>query len=174
MIKKKKKRFQRLEYLGDAVIDLIAINYFCNRYKGANPKEITQFKHLSVQNQSFANIINDFGLIDCLPFPASTKKEIENYREMKKNHSDYPYPKNIADLFEVFVGAVHIDNNYQFEKTNEELLDLLSNQIFHSSEQNKSIEKFEVINGIIEILSDIGRDFSRYDGFLKNPKSVYQ
>ncbi|OUM64878.1 hypothetical protein PIROE2DRAFT_60406 [Piromyces sp. E2] len=169
-----RREYQCLEFLGDAVIDLITINYFFNRYKGANPKELTQFKHLSVQNQIFANIIYDSGLVDCLPFPVSTRKEIETYREMKKTHPDFPFPKNIADLFEVFVGAIHIDNCYQFEKTNSELIDLLVKNIFHRTEQNQSIEKFEIINEVIEVLSYIGRDFSHFDGFLKNPKSLYQ
>ncbi|ORX52934.1 ribonuclease III [Piromyces finnis] len=169
-----RREYQRLEYLGDAVIDLITINYFFNRFKGANPKELTQFKHLSVQNQVFADIIYNFGLIECLPFPPSTKKEIDKFIEMKSVHKDFPFHKNIADLFEVFVGAIHIDNGYQFEKTNEELVDFLTKHIFQHSAQNQSIERFEVINEIIEILSVIGRKYSHLEGFLRNPKSVYQ
>ncbi|ORX76531.1 ribonuclease III [Anaeromyces robustus] len=175
---KKQRDYQRLEFLGDAVIDVITINYFFNTFKNANPKELTQFKHMSVQNQEFADLLIKLNLIDDIPFHSSEAAGCKQYITKRKNSSnsstDVPAPKYIADLFEVLVGAIHIDNHYHFKKSNHELSQLLIEHIFKHNSLNQSVIKFEVINDCLNYIVMVGRRYVHLYGFINNPKAVYR
>jgi len=174
---KKQKDYQRLEFLGDAVVDVITINYFFNTFKNANPKELTQFKHMSVQNQEFADLLIKLELIDDIPFHSSEAAGCKQYITKRKNGSssiDEPAPKYIADLFEVLVGAIHIDNHYYFKKTNYELSQLLIDHIFKHNSLNQTVVKFEVINECLNNIVMVGRKYVHLNGFINNPKAVYR
>jgi len=114
----------------------------------------------------------NLGIINDIP-PNSKSSEVKQYIEKRKTQT-VQAPKYIADLFEVLVGALHIDNQYHFVKTNSELLKLLTKHIFDKAALSQSVERFEVINECLQTLSLIARKYSYLDGFIHNPRSIYK
>lgn len=46
--------FQRLEFLGDAVLDVLITRYLFNNHTNIDPGELTDLRSASVNNESFA------------------------------------------------------------------------------------------------------------------------
>lgn len=103
---------QRLEYLGDAVIDLIIGEYLYKNEPDVKEGVLTKQRALIVCADSF--------------FLASKKFELGEFLHLGKGEimNGGRYKKNIiADGFEALMGAVFMDSSY--EKTREIVLSLL-------------------------------------------------
>lgn len=51
--------FQRLEFLGDAVLDYLITSYLFSLYPKLKPGQLTDLRSVSVNNESFANVAVD-------------------------------------------------------------------------------------------------------------------
>ena len=89
--------YQRLEYLGDAVIDLIVGFAAYNGNPEANEGLMSQLKVAMVKNQTFAHVAYAF--------------ELSNYVVTQRRDNYTPESKSTADLFESLFGAIFVDSN---------------------------------------------------------------
>lgn len=95
---------ERLEFLGDAVINLIVGKYLYDRYPDNNEGFLTKMRTKLVNGKMLAELCTYTGLQE---FMIISKQIEENNGRNNK--------KLLEDMFEAFVGAVFIDtNDYKF------------------------------------------------------------
>lgn len=91
--------YERLEFLGDAILGAIIANYLFNTIPKGDEGYLTQMRSKIVSREHLNELGRDFGLLDFV------KSNIPN-----KNFGDNIH----GNLFEALVGAVHLDRGYRF------------------------------------------------------------
>ena len=97
-----KENYERLEFLGDAIIDHIVSHWLYNKYSQSNEGDLTK-KRAAMVNRDFLSIIGKkLNLIQLV--------KIDNGVNIK----DDKVSNNIAaDTYESIVGAVYLDGGYK-------------------------------------------------------------
>lgn len=127
------RNYERLEFLGDSVMDIIIVSNIFSMGKFSAEK-LTVIKHMLVNNNIFAKLAISLGLHKFIRACPEVKKEIkiylknliweENILEFGVYSSDPP--KVLNDVFEALVGAVLIDS-HSLDTTCEVFAPLLKN-----------------------------------------------
>jgi len=119
--------YQRLEFLGDAVLDFQVVRYYYHKYNTAPPGVITLIKDASVNNQILGAICLQWGLqqylvhyspslVHAIARAAVTVEEKkERGEESGEYWNDISMPKVLGDLVESTLGAVFVDSGFNFE-----------------------------------------------------------
>ncbi|KAG0040768.1 Dicer-like protein 1 [Podila clonocystis] len=121
--------YERLEFLGDAVLDFQVIKYYYHKYRDAPPGAITLIKDASVNNQVLGSLAIQWGLGEFLihnsePLASEIQRAIATL-EMQKESSptntlegeywvNVKMPKVLGDLVESTLGAVSVDCGFDF------------------------------------------------------------
>ena len=96
---------ERLEFLGDAVLELASTEYLYERYQ--NPEgELTSFRAALVNSASLAEAATELGVNDFLLLSRGESKEFGRSRT-----------EILANTFEALVGAIYLDQGYGAAKT---------------------------------------------------------
>jgi ribonuclease III len=93
---------ERLEFLGDAVLELIISDYLFKKYPKRPEGELTSFRAALVRTDSLAN--------------TSRELDIGKYLMLSKGEEDTGGRKKnylLANAFEAIVGAIYIDKGYE-------------------------------------------------------------
>ncbi|KAF9307431.1 Dicer-like protein 1 [Mortierella antarctica] len=121
--------YQRLEFLGDAVLDFQVIKYYYHKYYDAPPGAITLIKDASVNNQVLGALAIQWGLGEFLIHNSEgLASEIQRAiatLEMQKESSptntlegeywvNVKMPKVLGDLVESTLGAVFVDCRFDY------------------------------------------------------------
>ncbi|KNC96008.1 uncharacterized protein SPPG_08605 [Spizellomyces punctatus DAOM BR117] len=110
--------YQRLEFLGDAVLDWVLTRFFFNSYPHLSPATLTDLRQAAVNNESFSRMAVSLGLHRCLRHESSSLQlEIDKYVQYLGTLDDTAHPvetvhegpKVLGDLFEAIAGAVFVD-----------------------------------------------------------------
>lgn len=119
--------YQRLEFLGDAVLDMVCINWLFNKFEDRNPQWLTEHKMAMVSNKFLAAVAVRLGfdkhikattprlLLDISRYAGKVRAALEN-REVKRDfwtEIDDP-PKSLSDLVESYLGAVIVDSRFDY------------------------------------------------------------
>ncbi|KAF9148519.1 Dicer-like protein 1 [Linnemannia schmuckeri] len=122
--------YQRLEFLGDAVLDFQVIRYYYEKYYDAPPGAITLIKDASVNNgilgaislkwglQKFLNHYSPslIGAISRAMVSLEERASKSPTGELEKEYwVDICMPKVLGDLVESTLGAVFVDSGFNFE-----------------------------------------------------------
>ena len=94
------KSNERLEFLGDGVLELITKYYLYRRFPNENEGFMTEKKIAVVKNETIGNIAYEMGLHKWFI--------ISQYAEEKKMRTNL---KKLGCLFEAFIGALFLDCN---------------------------------------------------------------
>jgi ribonuclease-3 len=95
---------ERLEFLGDAVLELIVTEYLYNHYK--NPEgELTNWRSALVKGQMLSNVANKLEMDDYLLLSKGEEKSTGKSRQII-----------LANTFEALVGALFLDQGYKICK----------------------------------------------------------
>ena len=94
------KSNERLEFLGDGVLECIAKFYLYKRFPKADEGFMTDTKIELVKNETIGRIANDIGLAKWFMISKHTEQ-----KKLRGNH------KKLGCLFEAFVGALFLDFN---------------------------------------------------------------
>jgi endoribonuclease Dicer len=122
--------YQRLEFLGDALLDQASITYLFNNYPDKDPQWLTEHKMAMIGNRALGMIGATTGFHKHIRHCHSTvEHQIRDYvtelQEAKlaagPNVADYwttvpDPPKCLADIVEAYVGAVFIDSNFDYNE----------------------------------------------------------
>ncbi|CAH9071867.1 unnamed protein product [Cuscuta europaea] len=127
--------YQRLEFIGDAIIDYIITVHLYNKYPGLTPGLLTDMRSCSVNNDCYALCAVKFGLQkQILYFSTDLQKHITNTVESVEKlcisttfgwSSDISFPKVLGDIIESLAGAILIDSCFNEDKVCESILPLL-------------------------------------------------
>jgi len=93
---------ERLEFLGDAVLDLIVTEFLYSKYPAENEGSLSKKKSVLVSRQALAHIVNDLELGHFL---------LVNKGEEKTGGRERL--SNLANLFEALLGAIYLDRGYE-------------------------------------------------------------
>lgn len=96
---------ERLEYLGDAVLELIVSELLFNDYKELPEGDLTSFRSALVRTESLAESAAKIGLGKDLRM--SNGEEISGGRER---------PYILANAFEALIGSIYLDQGYEVAK----------------------------------------------------------
>lgn len=149
---------ERLEFLGDAVLELVTTEYLYKNYP--NPEgELTNWRASLVNGQMLATISKKLGLESYLYL---SKGEAKDANGKARNYI-------LANTFESLTGAIYLDQNYKVAKDfiNEflipELPHILSNHLYmdpKSKFQEISQEKLSITPSY-KVLKESGPDHAK-------------
>ncbi|KAF2396627.1 dicer-like protein 1 [Trichodelitschia bisporula] len=119
--------YQRLEFLGDSLLDTVCVSYIFYKYPDKDPQWLTEHKMAMVSNKflgalcvkigfhkhmrhSHANLpaqINDY------VFSVEEAERVSNGAPDYWTHGPLP-PKCLPDVLEAYVGAIFVDSGFDF------------------------------------------------------------
>lgn len=91
--------YERLEFLGDAVLGSVIANYLFKKMPSADEGTLTQMRSKIVSREHLNELGRDLGL-----------KKFVDSSIPSQNFGDNIY----GNLFEAFIGAIHLDKGYSF------------------------------------------------------------
>jgi len=89
---------QRLEYLGDAVLEMAISEYLYKKYPQSQEGELTEFRAMLVNVDVISMVAKELNLQKYLLFSESQRRALWK-----------PSKYLLADTFEAFLGALHLD-----------------------------------------------------------------
>ena len=122
---------QRLEFMGDAVLQLWTASYLFKLSPKMTEGDMTKLRSKMVCESSLAKIALDLGLNQFLKLGHG---EIIDQGQLRDS--------TVADMFEAFLGAIYLDSGYQF-------IDPFLEKIF------KDLSEFENYNRIIDYKTEL-------------------
>lgn len=104
---------ERLEFLGDAVLNLAAAEFLFRKFPNLEEGEMTRLRSFLVNQHSLADYARKINLLPLLRMTASAQQAVEK-----------GYESLLADAFESLLGAVYLDSGF------ETVLNFLCDKIF--------------------------------------------
>ena len=93
---------ERLEFLGDAVLELAVTEYLYEKYPHATEGDLTSYRAALVNAVTLARAANEFGMNDFLLLSKGETKDTGRARQ-----------DILANTFESVVGAIYLDQGYE-------------------------------------------------------------
>jgi len=97
---------ERLEFLGDAVLELIVTEYLFEKYPEKPEGELTSLRAALVNATMLAKIAGDLNINDFLLLSRGEKKDTGKARQYI-----------LANTFEALIGAIYLDQEYKTAKS---------------------------------------------------------
>ncbi|KAI9045212.1 putative RNA helicase/RNAse III [Aspergillus affinis] len=120
--------YQRLEFLGDSLLDMVCVEDIFHRFPDRDPQWLTEHKMAMVSNKFLGALAVKLGLHTHLKhFSNPLQSQITHYAEeiqTAENESegavDYwiltkDPPKCLPDMVEAYLGAAFVDSSFNFE-----------------------------------------------------------
>ena len=92
---------ERLEFLGDAVLELVVTSYLYEKYPKKTEGELTNWRAALVNSRILSKISQEIGFNDFLLLSRGEEKELGKARQFI-----------LANTFEAFIGAAYLDQGY--------------------------------------------------------------
>jgi len=96
---------ERLEFLGDAVLELVVTDFLYKKYPNKPEGELTTYRSALVNSITLAEVASNIGMNDFLLLSKGESKDIGRARQYI-----------LANTFEAFVGATYLDQGYDVAK----------------------------------------------------------
>jgi ribonuclease-3 len=96
---------ERLEFLGDAVLELIVTEYLYKKYPEKNEGELTNWRAALVNAKILGEVARELGFNDFLLLSRGEEKETGKARLYI-----------LANTFEALIGAIYLDQGYEVAK----------------------------------------------------------
>jgi len=96
---------ERLEFLGDAVLELIVTEELYNRYSEYTEGQLTSLRAALVNYQMLAVVGKELGLDDAISMSRGERKDLGRARDVI-----------LANAVEAVVGAIYLDGDYKSAK----------------------------------------------------------
>ena len=96
---------ERLEFLGDKVLDLVVAEYLYSEYPDKSEGKLTAYQSALVNNELLFKIANALGFIPLLSLGSGERQKIEDNVENGQSI--------IGNAFEAFIGAIYSVHGYK-------------------------------------------------------------
>ncbi|KAJ9125519.1 hypothetical protein QFC22_000480 [Naganishia vaughanmartiniae] len=129
--------YNRLEFLGDAVLDMIVVERMYRKYPHADPSELTRRKQAIVSNATLGWLsVVDLGLAVHIQhnaqqaIPRLILEAMDMFQEIDaeallNEHWEYHPAKFLADVVESIIGAIFVDVGHDYEATKNVVIPLI-------------------------------------------------
>ncbi|KAI9847076.1 MAG: Dicer-like protein 1 [Sclerophora amabilis] len=122
--------YQRLEFLGDSLLDMACVNFLFSRFPNRDPQWLTEHKMAMVSNRFLGAVCVRLGFHKHLRHNGSGKlqSQIQEYvteiQEAEKEANGAPDywvhlkspPKALPDVVEAYIGAVFVDSEFNYKE----------------------------------------------------------
>ena len=108
---------ERLEFLGDAVLELVVTEFLYKKYSESSEGDLTAYRAALVNTQSISDAASLLGMNDYLLLSRGEAKDTGRARQII-----------LANAFEAVIGALYLDSGYNAAK------DFIAAHIFHKTE----------------------------------------
>jgi ribonuclease-3 len=108
---------ERLEFLGDAVLELVVTEFLFAKYPDKPEGDLTAYRAALVNTQSICDAGTKLGMNDFLLLSRGEAKDTGRARQII-----------LANAFEALIGALYLDQGYAAAK------DFISKQLFHKTD----------------------------------------
>jgi len=109
---------ERLEFLGDAVLELVITRYLFDRYPDATEGELTSYRAALVNTNTLSDTARNLGAEEFLLLSKGEARDTGRARAYI-----------LADTYESIVGALYLDGGYDAAH------DFIENTLFHKTEE---------------------------------------
>ena len=109
---------ERLEFLGDAVLELVATDYLFHKYPEKPEGELTSFRAALVNTQSISEGASLWEMNDYLLLSKGEAKDTGKARQYI-----------LADTFEAVIGAIYLDQGYEVAQ------DFIAKSLFYKTDE---------------------------------------
>lgn len=96
---------ERLEFLGDAVLELAVTEYLYEKYPHQNEGDLTAYRSALVNAVTLGDLATDLGFNDMMKLSKGEAKDVHRARS-----------SILADAYEAFIGALYLDQGYSVTK----------------------------------------------------------
>ena len=148
---------ERLEFLGDAVLELVVTEYLYNNYP--NPEgEMTNWRAALVNANILSQITNEFDLNDFVLLSRGEARDTGRARQYI-----------LANAIEALIGAIYLDQGYEPSKqfinrfVLKELPDIIKNRLYRDPKSlfQEYAQEHAGITPTYEVLDEWGPDHAR-------------
>jgi len=151
---------ERLEFLGDAVLELIVTEYLYLKYPKKSEGELTNWRAALVNSKILGETANEMGFNAFLLLSKGEEKETGKARQYI-----------LANTFEALIGAIYLDQGYEVAKKfveenliNKKLPEILEKGLFKDPKtlfQEKAQEKLK-ITPTYKVLEEWGPEHAKH------------
>lgn len=93
---------ERLEFLGDAVLELVVTEYLYTKYPNHNEGDLTAYRSALVNAVTLGEVADELQMNDMLKLSKGEAKDVSRARS-----------SILADAYEALVGALYLDQGYE-------------------------------------------------------------
>lgn len=108
---------ERLEFLGDAILELVVTEFLYNKYTEKPEGELTALRAALVNTVSISEAAQTLGMNEFLLLSKGESRDTGRARQII-----------LANAFEAIIGAIHLDAGYPAAR------DFISKQLFHKAD----------------------------------------
>jgi ribonuclease-3 len=150
---------ERLEFLGDAVLELVTTEYLFDKYPKKPEGELTSVRAALVNSQMLAKTASENGMNDYLLLSRGERKDTGKARQYI-----------LANTFEALVGAIYLDQGYEVSKKfiEKNLLfqaeKIVKGNLWRDAKSyfQEKAQEAEGITPIYEVLKEWGPDHNKH------------
>lgn len=171
--RKAKKHNERLEFLGDAVLELVTTHYLFTKFPASPEGELTAYRAALVNTVSLAETAGAIGLNGHVRLSKGEARDTGRARQII-----------LADVLEAVIGAIYLDQGYEaagafiaqhlFPKVTE----IVANQGFKDAKSRfqEAAQDKEGVTPRYEVIAEVGPDHDRVftvGVFLNNEETAH-
>ncbi|KUL90852.1 hypothetical protein ZTR_00903 [Talaromyces verruculosus] len=118
--------YQRLEFLGDSLLDMVCVEDLYERFPDRDPQWLTEHKMAMVSNKFLGSLAIRLDLHTHLqyfsnPLQAQIAQAVEDSKLAYESHQSVDFwlmtedpPKCLSDMVEAYLGAIFVDSGFDF------------------------------------------------------------
>ena len=149
---------ERLEFLGDAVLELVVTDYLFHKYPSRDEGELTAFRAALVNAETLSDVASKLGVNQHLLLSKGEQKDNGRARQ-----------NILANTFEAIVGALYLDQGYEAAKIfiTKHLLSLtdtiVANNLWQDSKSlfQEKAQEIANVTPVYHVISEIGPDHEK-------------
>lgn len=149
---------ERLEFLGDAVLELAVTDFLFKKYPASPEGELTSYRAALVNTVSLAELARSLGVNDFLLLSKGESKDTGRARDVI-----------LADALEAVIGAVYLDSGYaaaeKFIANNlySKIDDVIENRSYQDAKSRfqEAAQEKRGVTPLYETLSEVGPDHDK-------------
>ncbi len=149
---------ERLEFLGDAVLELISTHFLYEKFPDKTEGELTSFRAALVNAVTLSEVASQIGMNDYLLLSRGEAKDVGRARGVL-----------LANAFEALIGAIYLDLGYDAARTFisthlfPKIDDIIKNRLWQDSKSalQEKVQDAEGVTPYYSVVNETGPDHDK-------------